>query len=154
MTSDTTQNFTISTTTFNGTNADAFNTTTSDFQVLELSSSTGHVEPPDPEEPAHRIAFYVVIGTIGIIGNGMVISVLGSSKTLRTKFVNIFLISQSCLDFICSVLTLATSANRIDTGNHYGLKGKLECILWEPKTVLWAFLLSSTYNLVAMSIER
>ena len=82
------------------------------------------MEPPDPEEPAHRIAFYVVIGTIGIIGNGMVISVLGNSKTLRTKLVNIFLISQSCLDFICSVLTLATSANRIDTGNHYGLKGK------------------------------
>ena len=70
MTSDTTQNFTISTTTFNGTNADAFNTTTSDFQVLELSSSTGHVEPPDPEEPAHRIAFYVVIGTIGIESSG------------------------------------------------------------------------------------
>ena len=153
MTVNTTQNFTISTTTFNE-STDFFNTTRSDFQVLELSSSSAPVESRDPEEPAHRIAFYVVIGTIGIIGNGMVISVLGSSKTLRNKIVNIFLISQSCLDFICSALTLATSANRIDTGNHFGLKGKLECILWEPKTVLWAFLLSSTYNLVVMSIER
>ena len=116
--------------------------------------NTSKQSPERPKETSYRIALYVLIGTVGIIGNGVVIVVLSSSKGLRTKMVNIFLISQSGLDLICSILTVATSANRIDTGGHYGLRGQLECILWEPKTILWAFLLSSTYNLVAMNIER
>ena len=131
---------------------DSSNTTNVWFYPNENASDQNFQQ--SKEEPPYRIVLYVLIGTIGVIGNGMVIVVLGSSKGLRTKMVNIFLISQSCLDFICCVLTIATSTNRIDSEGHYGLKGQLECILWEPKTVLWAFLLSSTYNLVAMSIER
>ena len=48
----------------------------------------------------------------GVVGNAFVIVVLMSSKTLRRSLVNIFLINQSSMDLMASLMAIFTSPNK------------------------------------------
>ena len=177
----------------------------------------------------------VMVGCIGIFGNGLTLVVLCSSASIRRKTVNMFLISQSSLDFLCALLliitawdvvwsmkggyfgvaskvvccddkfkltiwgtiwmlrnleeytksdiniegeqyslnilfyskgqhiplaksaTIASTENRdVDCFHTISFKsvGMLKCYLWDSKVQLWSFISSSTYNLVALNVER
>ncbi len=67
-----------------------------------------------------------------------------------------FDVLQSASDFVCAIFLLLTSFTVVDGGktNSTGWLGKLECSLWNTKAFLWGALLSSTWNLVFLTIER
>ena len=65
-------------------------------------------------------------GTTGILGNGLTLIVLCSSAVIRNKTVNMFIISQSVLDLICSVILIATAWDVVWAMEErdFGIKGK------------------------------
>ena len=68
----------------------------------------------------------IVSGTTGILGNLFTLIVLCSSSTIRNKTVNMFLISQSLLDFLCAVVLIATAWDGVWTleKTYFGISGK------------------------------
>nr|AKQ63061.1 orphan G-protein coupled receptor 56 [Platynereis dumerilii] len=101
----------------------------------------------------HLIIIYYVIGACGIFGNILVCIVMFSSATLRRKITNWFIINQSLVDFAVSFF-LTVQADVQGEPPHSGIAGELYCRIWATKLFLWGFLVSSTYNLVALTIER
>ena len=63
---------------------------------------------------------------VGILGNGFTLIILNSSSAIRNKTFNMFLISQSALDFICAVILIATARDVVfaGKGGHFGIAGK------------------------------
>ena len=56
---------------------------------------------------------YIVIGCIGLLGNGFVIVVIYKTPLLRKKLTSWFLINQSLLDFYASILLIAQSVTEV-----------------------------------------
>ena len=65
-------------------------------------------------------------------------------------------ISQSFIDFAYAVFLLLTTLTIEDVykTKSDGILGQLECQIWNSKLLLWAPLISSTWNLVCLTIER
>ena len=63
---------------------------------------------------------------------------------------------QSIIDFFASVVLLMSSLTLENTGRIHskGILGELECRLWNTEFFLWALFCASTWNIVAMTIER
>ena len=99
----------------------------------------------------------MVIGTTGVLGNGLVVFVIFRFTGMRKKVTNLFIINQSAVDFAASVLLIADSVTKFMSGYNVGLKGlagELYCRIWISSVLQWSTLVSSTYNLVAITIER
>ena len=67
------------------------------------------------------------VGILGVIGNILTLLILCSSTVLRNKTFNMFLISQSALDFICTVIVIATAWDPVwaDQKRFFGITGEL-----------------------------
>ena len=63
---------------------------------------------------------------------------------------------QSALDFVCSLVLLLTTitVKDVQQTHNNGLLGDIECAIWNSRVFLWGTLLSSTYNLVCLTVER
>lgn len=51
---------------------------------------------------------YTIATSIGLFDNLIVIVVIASSKKLRERFTNIYILNQSCIDFLASLILLLT----------------------------------------------
>ena len=62
-----------------------------------------------------------------MLGNLFALIILCSSSSIRNKTFNMFLISQSALDFLCAVLLIATAWDipYFGGGGHFGIIGDL-----------------------------
>lgn len=97
---------------------------------------------------------YIAIGSIGIIGNAFTCIVMLSSRTLRKHFTNLFILNQSMLDGMAAVFLMLSTVFE-DNGRYLsGLADQLLCSIWYAKAQLWGMYISSTYNLLSLSIER
>ncbi|XP_070562354.1 galanin receptor 2b-like [Ptychodera flava] len=98
-----------------------------------------------------------IIGVIGTVGNALVITVFlrksyASSQGLNST--NIFILNQSLIDFVSSVLLIVNNLIVI-TYVPPGTGGDLLCKLWvSSKYPMWACFLGSTFNLVGLTLER
>ena len=102
-----------------------------------------------------RYIIYAVIGCFGLFGNSMVLIVIVTSKRMKKYLINLYLINQSAIDLLGSVFLIAASTNRYDSSGHdTGIWGQLYCRVWEMRVPMWSMFLSSTYNLLAMTLER
>ena len=70
-------------------------------QTEENASNTG-------EKPV-TIAIFVCLGIIGCLGNGFVLFIFCSSEKLRKSIVNIYLINQSAIDLLASLMLIVTA---------------------------------------------
>ena len=63
---------------------------------------------------------------------------------------------QSWADLFCSFMLLLESLTIKDQGHIKGdgLLGNLECSLWNSGFLLWGGLVTSTWNLVCLTVER
>ena len=98
---------------------------------------------------------YIAISLLGMLSNAFTVFVILSSKQMRQKLTNVFILHQSIVDFVVAfflLMTLVTTTRSFD--NLQGISGELICRLWLTSMPLWSSVLTSTYNLVALTIER
>ncbi|XP_022080942.1 beta-2 adrenergic receptor-like [Acanthaster planci] len=90
-----------------------------------------------------------IIGVIGLIGNGVVATVICKVKFMHT-LTNAFICNQAVVDFLGSLFLIVTSTIPVpDPSPHTSA-----CKLWLPDVLLWACFTSSTFNLLSVSCER
>ena len=97
---------------------------------------------------------YALIAALGIFGNAIVIFVILQSVSMRNKFTDILILNQSSIDFATSVLILITKALNVSKQILSGVGGDILCKFWLNELPLWSLMVSSSYSLIAMTIER
>ena len=97
--------------------------------------------------------FYYVIGSVGILGNLLVIVVILNFRAMHLKNVNVLVLNQSIIDMLASVLIIAQT--HIDKGTHLeGVWGDIVCRFWLNSILLWGLMLSSNINILSITLER
>ncbi len=86
-----------------------------------------------------RNILFVIIGTIGVIGN---------------LLTTLMIMNQSILDLCGSIMMIASAHVRYDIGGLSGICGDLYCKVWMKKALLFGLFCSSTYNLVIITVEK
>nr|AQT03384.1 G protein coupled receptor [Perinereis aibuhitensis] len=97
---------------------------------------------------------YIVIGCLGILDNGFVIIVILHSRKMRNKLCNLFILNQSVVDLVASVFLLCNSPSVPTLGSASNISLEFYCRIWDSNYLFWAAVTWSTYNLVAITIER
>lgn len=98
---------------------------------------------------------YLIIGTLGLLGNSLVLIVLVYYKPMRLRQSNIYIGNQSVIDWLVSLIVILTTVFQDDgEGTLSGFAGEAYCRLWLTKMPLWGLFVSSSCNLVALTIER
>ena len=100
------------------------------------------------------IGLKITIGIVGFFGNTMVCIVL---RKMKSEKVNFLIGSQATIDLIASVVMIADAFSNAlypsPVPNH-PIRGYLFCMLWHWTTVLFCLFSASTYNLIAIAVER
>lgn len=112
----------------------------------------------DDDSPGYYVYIFcvnIIIGTIGVLGNSLVVVVVLRSRRLRKRLTNLFIVNQSAVDAVSSALLIATYAT--DLARLYGQVGtvsNMTCKWWVNQASLWAGFTASTYSLLALNFER
>ncbi len=112
--------------------------------AITETSVTSYPTSSEPPSWSSYSTITTAIGLVGILGNVFTIVVICSSKTLRKKTVNMFLINQSAIDFMASLSLVASAHVQINEIVPDGALGIWYCKLWGSKMPQWTFLASST----------
>ena len=124
--------------------------------IYDHSVLTTDQNDDSDNEVDSRVAM-MVIGSLGLIGNGFVVFVIFSFTKMRRKVPNLFIINQSAIDFVVGIVLIGDAATKYVSGYTVELTGTLGdfyCKIWISRLLQWSMLVSSTYNLVAITIER
>ena len=97
---------------------------------------------------------YLIIGSLGMVGNAFVILVILRFKQLRKTVTNQFLVNQSLVDFLAAFLIIATSFIRQIPASSSSLGKEIFCRAWLSNMLVWSAFTTSTYNFVLMTYER
>ena len=96
---------------------------------------------------------YYVIGSVGILGNMLVIVVIFNFRAMKNKNVNVLVLNQSLIDALASVLIIAQT--RIDRRAYLdGVWGDFVCRFWLNSMLLWGLLTASNINILSITLER
>ena len=100
-------------------------------------------------------AIKVCIGVTGLVGNSIVVLVMHKYRKLFVNMKTAYVINQSVLDAVTSSILILASLFREDLLPLMdGVAAELFCRLWLTQILLWGLIISSTYNLMAISFER
>ncbi len=101
---------------------------------------------------------YSFIGCIGVLDNSFVLFIMYMHKPLRQQLNNLHIINQSVIDLISSIFVLCIiplcGDNRIVRPDSNMLAEQVYCKLWHNRLPFWCFALTSTYNLVLLTLDR
>ncbi len=97
---------------------------------------------------------YLSIGLLGMLGNFVVVLVMICSPTLRRKSTNILILNQSLIDFCAAFFVIAHDMIRILPSSADRMTQDIYCRLWKARLPMWGLFISSTYNLIAMTLDR
>ena len=99
----------------------------------------------------------VLIGSIGLLGNAFVVVVIVCFTSMHKQLANRFVINQSIIDAVSSLFVIAHIVSKSSTQptlipNEFA--SEFYCRVWYNQVLLWGTYMSSTYNLVVLTIER
>ncbi|XP_033637926.1 somatostatin receptor type 5-like [Asterias rubens] len=94
-----------------------------------------------------------IVGLLGFFGNSLVCLVIYKTQAMHTK-TNAFIANQAVIDFMGSITLLLGSNIPLPKPLPDGGFGDFICRVWDSDFFLWAFLTSSTINLVFLTFER
>ncbi|KAK2142138.1 hypothetical protein LSH36_993g00020 [Paralvinella palmiformis] len=124
---------------------------------LSTPYSTEHVTDSDAVPPITDQLMCIIkfaIGGLGLTGNLFVIVVIVSAPTMRKQLTNAYIINQSVIDGLISLLLILTTVFDDDGRRYHTLADRLFCRIWLTKPWLWGLFVSSSYNLLALTLER
>ena len=139
-------------------------TTVDSINISDLNDYDDYIFPiiRNSSSVAQRTSVYVavvhsIIGTVGIVGNLLVVIVILNLTAMKKWFANILIINQSAIDLVASAMMLMTAARaevRVPDRKMGGFVDEIACRLWYNEGALWSSLIASSYNLVAIAFER
>lgn len=101
-------------------------------------------------------AFYIMLGLLGLLGNAFVGFVMLRYRHVFNSTTNKLIIHQSMVDFTASMMFflhhLQLSLFTVSVPDNF--LGIIYCRLWWSEWALYGVFVTSTYNLVAISLER
>ena len=99
---------------------------------------------------------YIIIGSIGMMGNLLVVTVIFTQTKLMKSLTNVYLINQSMIDGLVGLILVLSWSIDDEEGTLDKTKvGDVHfCKLWLTRIMLWSLLVSSSYNLVGVTFER
>ncbi|XP_006815107.1 mu-type opioid receptor-like [Saccoglossus kowalevskii] len=95
---------------------------------------------------------YVIIGSIGLVGNMFVCFVFCRVRRLRS-ITHLFIMNQSVIDMCSSLVFLALKFRPLRISAK-GLAAELYCKFWHSEYLMWSLFLTSTSNMCAVTLER
>ena len=101
-----------------------------------------------------QTAIKLGIGVTGLVGNLLVVIVFIKYKKHFQQVKSVYIINQSFIDCVGSALLIASLFVRLQTVGRKLKTNDLFCILEVSQIFMWGIITSSTYNLMAISIER
>ncbi|XP_072035540.1 somatostatin receptor type 2-like [Amphiura filiformis] len=120
-----------------------------------VQNVSGNTSDPEPDSTGETIlaSIKIIIGFVGLIGNFTVCLV---TVRLKRHKVNILIVTQAIVDLLASlVLVIWTFTNIYPPAvPTYAFLGYLYCFLWQSRLILFFLFAVSTFNLVAISLER
>ena len=119
------------------------------------SSEDTRILRHDPVGSPAMVASKIIVGSIGAVGNLLVVIVLIKYKKLFQHIKTTCIVNQSVIDGIVSLLLIMTTFDSPEL--HSGVDGlsvQLYCKLWLSHVPMWGLMMSSSYNLMAISTER
>ena len=97
----------------------------------------------------------IFIGVLGFTGNTFIVIVMSSCHSVRVQVTNIYLINQGIVDALASLfLTSFTLTSSDGTGLSESYNDQLLCRLWLTRFPVWGTVMSSTYSLLVLTIDR
>ena len=97
----------------------------------------------------------VTIGVTGVLGNLLVVFIVYKYKTLFKQVKSTYIINQSFIDGLTSAVLILTELFTVElTESMESVPAEIFCRLWQTQFLLWGLMTSSTYNLMAIAIER
>ena len=127
----------------------------SECLMIDSAKQNASIAQNNEETYWERSLGFLIIGIIGILANGFVIIILGSSIKIRRKLVNTLIIHQSFIDFFASVALVGTA--HLSPRDLHGLEGihsDIYCFFVMSKWPLWVMMLTSSFSLMFLNIER
>ncbi|KAI0242710.1 hypothetical protein LSAT2_011785, partial [Lamellibrachia satsuma] len=122
--------------------------------VLEMNNGINNESENIGMPREHKQLAYALIASIGIIGNAVTIVVIAQCSKMRNKFSNILILNQCSIDLATSLFMLVSKTITFSDGNLSGLGGELYCRFWLTEFLLWSLMISSSYNLMVLTLER
>ena len=100
-------------------------------------------------------AMTIAIGVTGVLGNALVVVIVVKYKILFQQVKSSYIINQSFIDGLTSALLILTHIFGVHlTERMENLQAVFFCRLWATQFLPWGLMVSSTYNLMAISVER
>ena len=114
------------------------------------------IPTPVLADNSNYAAFYVniIIGSLGLIGNAFVCLVMLRYRSIFNSTTNKLIIHQSVVDFLGSLLFLLGVVIPPPSQVPDNILGSMYCKLWWSEWLQYSVFIVSTYNLVAISVER
>ena len=83
-----------------------------------------------------------------MIDNGIIIVVMLASHHLRRRLANIIIVNQSVIDGLASFFLILVMVPYV------GVPSPTVCKIWLNRLPLWCLLISSTYNILCLALDR
>ncbi len=131
------------------------NMTTTDIMDATYKSVDGSDDSgTDSGIDFHTVAKNI-IGILGVVDNGFVMVVILCYKPMRMRLTNVYIINQSVVDLVASLSFLITLNIKIKLDQFKSdLAKELTCMLYDTQVFMWSMYMVSTYNLIAISVDR
>ncbi|XP_071792663.1 alpha-1A adrenergic receptor-like [Asterias amurensis] len=97
--------------------------------------------------------YKTLVGLVGILGNSLVIVVICKVSFMHT-LTNGFICHQAVIDLLGSLFLLLQSNIPVPVPIPETLSGEILCRVWIGDALLWLLFVTSTFSLLALTIER
>ncbi|XP_038069049.1 galanin receptor type 1-like [Patiria miniata] len=125
--------------------------------MTDFGNATKFDFTPNPRSP-QLTAVYTLIACLAVLGNGMVITVMLLRRQVFSSFTNRLILHQSVIDCIAGVVffvwqVILQIAPKTVFFDGY-ISDQLICRFVNVDVFVWCMNVTSTYNLVVISLER
>jgi len=97
---------------------------------------------------------YSIVGSVGMVGNAVVVGVILRSEHMCKTTTNVLIANQSAIDFLISLFIILCTFIRDVTKVKGIIAKEIFCRMWATNLPIWSLFVSSTYNLVCITMER